>query len=152
MDNVTSPFEQLAALSEYRFRTEIWAVLGCVVLFASIIELVRRDRLKERYSFLWLITTGVLITFILRRDWLEDFSRMLGVYYPPTALFLLLVFFMLLILVQFSTAISKLLTDKQSLVQSLGALEARVRELETDSDPSPNSSPNLSEDTSSTSD
>ena len=44
---------------------------------------------------------------------------MIGVYYPPTALFLLLVFFMLLILVQFSTAISKLLNDKQSLVQSL---------------------------------
>ena len=132
MGSATSPFEQLAAIPEYRFRTEVWAILGCVVLFAAIIELVRRDRLKERYSFLWFITTGVLIIFTLRRDWLEDFSHIIGVYYPPTALFLLLVFFMLLILVQFSTAISKLLTDKQSLVQSLGVLEARVRELESD--------------------
>jgi hypothetical protein len=114
----------------YRFRIEFWAITGCVLLVGAIIELVRRNQLKERYSFLWFATAGVLVTFTLRRAWLEDFSRLLGVYYPPTALFLLLVFFMLLILIHFSTAISRLLSDRQSLVQSVGMLEARVRELE----------------------
>lgn len=120
----------MAPLPEYRFRIEFWAILGCVALFAALIELVRRNRLKERYSFLWFITAGVLLVFTLRRDWLEDLARWVGVYYPPTALFLLLVFFMLLILIHFSTVISRLLNDKQSLTQSLGILESRVRDLE----------------------
>ena len=117
-------------MPEYQLRIEIWAVIGCLVLFAALIELVRRHRLKERYSFLWFLTAGVLFTFTLKRNWLEDLAHLVGVYYPPTALFLLLVFFMLLILVHFSTVISRLLDDKQVLAQNLGILEARVKSLE----------------------
>jgi hypothetical protein len=119
-----------AILPDYRFRIEFWAILGCVVLLGMVVELVRRNRLKERYSFLWLLTACVMLVFTLRRDWLEDFAALVGVYYPPTALFLLLVFFMLLMLIHFSTVISRLLDDKQALAQNLGLLEARVKELE----------------------
>jgi hypothetical protein len=124
------PVTTLATLPEYRFRIEFWAVLGCAILMISLIELVRRNQLKERYSFLWFITAGVLLTLTVKRGWLEDFARLVGVYYPPTALFLLLVFFMLLILIHFSTVISKLLSDKQTLTQHLGILESRIRKLE----------------------
>lgn len=130
MTGVDSPFAQASALPDYRFRIEFWAIFGCVLLLVALIELVRRHRLKERYSFLWFTTAGVLLVFTLRRDWLEDLARIVGVYYPPTALFLMLVFFMLLILVHFSTVISGLLTDKQTLSQQLGILEARVKALE----------------------
>ena len=114
----------------YRLRIEIWAILGCVLLFIGLIELVRRNRLKERYSFLWFVTAVVLLVLTLKRNWLEDIARIFGIYYPPTALFLILVFFMLLILIHFSTVISRLLNDKQSLVQSMGLLESRLRHLE----------------------
>jgi len=128
--NSDSPFASLPPLPDYQFRIEFWAILGCVILFGALIELVRRHQLKERYSFLWFLTAGVLLVFTLKRNWLEDLARLVGVYYPPTALFLLLVFFMLLILIHFSTVISKLLNDKQTLAQSIGILEARVRALE----------------------
>lgn len=125
-----SPFSAIPPLPEYRFRIEFWAILGCIVLFAGLVELVRRNRLKERYSFLWFTTAIVLLVFTIRRDWLEDLARLVGVYYPPTALFLLLVFFMLIILIHFSTVISKLLGDNQSLVQAVGMLESRLKALE----------------------
>jgi hypothetical protein len=131
MTGVDSPFAQVPGLPDYRFRIEFWAILGCVFLLVALIELVRRHRLKERYSFLWFATASVLLVFTIKRDWLEDLAHVVGVYYPPTALFLLLVFFMLLILVHFSTVISSLLTDKQTLSQQLGILEARVKALET---------------------
>jgi hypothetical protein len=130
MNGVGSPFAQASGLPDYRFRIEFWAVLGCVLLLVALIELVRRHRLKERYSLLWFATAGALLVFAVRRDWLEDLARLVGVYYPPTALFLLLVFFMLLILVHFSTVISGLLGDKQRLAQQIGILESRMRELE----------------------
>jgi hypothetical protein len=124
--------------NDYRFRIEFWAITGCILLVGAIIELVRRNQLKERYSFLWFATAAVLCAFALRRDWLEDFAQIMGVYYPPTALFLLLVFFMMLILIHFSTAISRLLSDRQTLTQSVGLLEARIRELEAKIDPAAN--------------
>lgn len=117
-------------LSDYQGRIEVFSVLGCVVLLFALFELLRRRRLKERYSLLWFVTSFVLLVFTLRRQWLEDLSTLLGVYYPPTALFLILVFFMLIILIHFSTVISELLNDKQILTQSLAILETRVRELE----------------------
>jgi hypothetical protein len=128
--HANSPVAEMPTIADYRLRIEIWAILGCVVLFGALIELVRRHRLKERYSFLWFITVGVMLVFTLKRDWLEDFAALLGIYYPPSALFLLLVFFMLLILIHFSTVISRLLSDKQTMVQELGILESRIRDLE----------------------
>lgn len=128
---VDSPFAMVTgALPDYRMRIEIWAILGCVVLFAALFELVRRHKMKERYSFLWFMTAIVLLTLTLKRSWLEELAKLLGVYYAPTALFLLLVFFMLLILVHFSTVISKLLTQNQVLSQKLGTVESRLREAE----------------------
>ncbi len=132
-----SPFAVIPPVPDYQLRVTLVAVLGCLVLFATLIELVRRNRLKERYSFLWFITASVLLVFTLKRDWLEDLARMVGVYYPPTALFLILVFFMLLILIHFSTVISRLLNDKQTLVQNVGMLESRVKALERLVAPSP---------------
>ncbi|MCM2321949.1 MAG: DUF2304 domain-containing protein [Oligoflexia bacterium] len=128
--NVSSPFVIAPPAPEYRFRIEFWAIVGCVVLFVALIELVRRNRLKERYSFLWFLTSIVLLVFTLKRSWLEDLAGFVGVYYPPTALFLLLVFFMLLILIHYSTVISRLLDEKQAIVQNLGLMDARTRALE----------------------
>jgi hypothetical protein len=117
-------------IPEYRFRTEFWAILGCVILFVSLIELVRRNRIKERYSFLWFLTATILFAFTLRRNWLEDLARLVGIYYAPTALFLLLVFFMLLILIHLTTVISRLIHQEQVLTQSIGTMESRLHFLE----------------------
>lgn len=127
---IDSPIAAMQALPDYRFRIEFWAILGCLVLVVGLVELVRRHKLKERYSFLWFITAGVLLAFTLKRSWLEGLAKLVGVYYAPSALFLLLVFFMLLILVHFSTVISRLLDDKQVMVQQLGILDARLKDLE----------------------
>jgi hypothetical protein len=116
--------------ADYRGRIETWAILGCIILFGALTELVRRRKLKERYSFLWFLTAAVLLVLTLHRGWLEDIARWLGIYYPPSALFLILVFFLILILIHFSTVISGLLNDKQILAQQLGILESRVKELE----------------------
>lgn len=125
-----SPFEQMAVLGDYRFRIEFWAILGCVGLSLVLFELVRRNRLKERYSLLWLLTAGSLLTLALKRSWLDDLARVAGIYYAPSALFLTLVFFMILILVHFSTVLSALITAKQRLTQEIALLERRVREIE----------------------
>jgi hypothetical protein len=94
-----------------------------------IFELVRRKRIKERYSLLWFFTGLCMLTLTLKRDWLEQFSSMVGIYYAPSSLFLLLSGFMILILIHYSTVLSQLLSQNQKLGQKLALLETELDEL-----------------------
>jgi hypothetical protein len=95
-----------------------------------VIELIRTRRLRERYALLWLATAGVILFFALWRSGLHDLSKALGVAYPPNALFVLALLFVLVLLLHFSTVISKLTDRTTHLTQRLALLDERLRELE----------------------
>ncbi len=107
-------------------RIELVAAVACLGLMALVFELVRRNQIKEKYSFLWFLTGASLLALTLKREWLGHLASALGVYYPPTALFLVLGFFMIVILVHYSMVLSKLLTQNQKLAQKIALLEAEV--------------------------
>lgn len=109
---------------------QLFAALASVVLLGIVIELIRTRRLRERYALLWLATAGVILVFAVWRSGLHDLSRALGVAYPPNALFVLAILFMLVLLLHFSTVISKLSDRSTTLTQRLALLEERLRELE----------------------
>ena len=111
-------------------RVKVVAVLGSVSLLLLVIELVRRKRLKEEYSLLWLLTTVAFFILSFWRGLLDVLAKLLGIFYPPTALFVVGFGFMLLILLHFSTVISRLSTENKGLTQRLGILSWRVKELE----------------------
>jgi hypothetical protein len=109
---------------------QLFAALASVCLLGIVIELIRTRRLRERYALLWLATAGVILVFAAWRSGLHDLSRALGVAYPPNALFVLAILFMLILLLHFSTVISKLSDRSTALTQRLALLEERLRELE----------------------
>jgi hypothetical protein len=109
---------------------QLFAALASVCLLGIVVELIRRRRLRERYAILWLATAGVIFVFAVWRSGLHDLSRALGVAYPPNALFVLAILFMLILLLHFSTVISKLSDRSTILTQRLALLEERLRELE----------------------
>src|SRR5262249_16762649 len=94
-------------------RIEAVSLAAGLVLVAIVFELVRRKQIKEKYSFLWFATGASLLLLTLKRAWLASLANLLGVYYPPTALFLVLSFFIILILVHFSIVVSRLLSQNQ---------------------------------------
>jgi len=111
-------------------RVEIVMILGSIGLLLIVLELVRRRRLKEEYSLLWLLTAVVLLALSLWRSSLDLIAKLMGVFYPPTALFVVGFGFVLLLLLYFSTIISKLSGENSSLTQRLSILDWRVRQLE----------------------
>ena len=111
-------------------RVEIAMILGSVGLLLIVLELVRRRRLKEEYSLLWLLTAVVLLALSLWRSSLDLIAKLMGVFYPPTALFVVGFGFVLLLLLYFSTIISKLSGENSNLTQRLAILDWRVRQLE----------------------
>lgn len=111
-------------------RTQIVAIIGAAVLLLVVLELVRRRRLLERYALLWLLSAVVLLGLASWRNGLEKVARTIGIVYPPNALFLIGIGFILLLLLHFSSAVSRLSDQTKVLAQRLALLEERVRRSE----------------------
>ena len=111
-------------------RVEIIALLGSLSLLALVLELVRRRKLSEAYSLLWLMTAVILVILSLWRGLLDVLANLLGIFYPPTALFIVGFGFVLLILLQFSVLASRLSEENRRVIQRLAILDWRLRKLE----------------------
>jgi hypothetical protein len=98
-------------------KQQIFSILISVIVFILTIDLVRKKRLKEEYSLLWLATSSAMIILILRYDWLLALTRLIGAVLPTTTLFLGSILFLVLLSVQFSIKISKLSDQVKDLVQ-----------------------------------
>ena len=110
------------------YRVEFIATCASLGLTLMSFELVRRKEIKEKYSFLWFLTSVSVMGLAVKRTWLEAFASWLGIFYPPTALFLVLSFFVILILIHFSTVLTKLIHQNQKLAQKVALLESEVKE------------------------
>ena len=111
-------------------RIQIVAVLATALLLFGILELVRSRRLLERYAILWLLSALILLGLAIWRDLLESVADAVGVYYAPSALFVIAFGFILVLLLHFSVAVSRLSEQAKLLAQRVALLEERNRELE----------------------
>jgi hypothetical protein len=124
-------------------RISVIAVLASSILLLYILEMVRRRKLREEYSILWLAGAVIMLVFSLKRDWLVRVSDAAGIYYPPSFLFLISVFFILLILIHFSIAISKLYHMNKRMAQEIALLkQATGEERGNQAGPTPDSTEN----------
>jgi hypothetical protein len=112
-------------------RIQILAVVASGLLFFIVLELVRRRRLLERYALLWLLSAGVLLALAVWQGLLSDLARVIGIIYPPNALFLIAFGFVLVLLLHFSLAVSRLTDQTKVLAQRLAILEERQRRADT---------------------
>jgi hypothetical protein len=111
-------------------RIQIVAVVVAGLLLFGILELVRRRRLLERYALLWLFSAAVLLALAAWKGLLQTLAHAIGIFYPPSALFVIAFGFILILLLHFSVAVSRLADQSKVLAQRLALLEARNHELE----------------------
>ena len=107
---------------------KIIAITSNAAVLLLVIELIRRGRLKEKYSLLWLIAGSVMLLFSVSRGLLEFFSRLVGIYYAPSFLFLLAIFFLFLIALHFSVVVSGLSEKNKRLAQEIALLKQELQE------------------------
>jgi hypothetical protein len=106
----------------------IAGAVASVLLVLVVLELIRKRRLKERYALLWLVTGLVLLVLSLWRDGLNTIADWVGVTgYPPAVLFAVATLFVLLVLLDYSTVISKLSDQNTVLAQRIALLEEKLR-------------------------
>jgi hypothetical protein len=107
----------------------IAGAIASLVLLAVVFELIRSRRLREQYALLWLLTGFVLLVLSLWRGGLNTIAGWVGVTGYPPAIFLAIgLLFTIVVLLHYSTVISKLGDQNTILAQRLALLEHELRE------------------------
>ena len=106
-------------------RVTVLSIVVSATLLLYILEMVRRRRLREEYSILWLFGSVVILVLSLKQSWLISIALAVGIAYPPSFLFLVGILFIMLILIHFSIAISKLHQMHKKMAQELALLKQR---------------------------
>ena len=109
----------------------IQIIIGTVsiLLLVIVFELIRRGWLKEQYSLLWLLSGVVILIFSIFPNLLIIISNAIGMYYLTT-LFVISFLFLLLIVLHFSTVLSRLSERNKELTQELSIMGFRFKELD----------------------
>jgi hypothetical protein len=102
------------------------AIAVTLGLLLVVFELVRRKRLSERYAILWLAAAATLLVLAVWKGLLTSLSHDVGIYYPPSALFAVAIGLIVVILLHFSLAVSRLSDQNKILAQRLGLLQQRL--------------------------
>ena len=109
----------------------IAGTIASVLLVLVVLELIRKRRLRERYALLWLATGVVLLVLSAWRDGLNTIAGWVGIEtYPPAVLFAVATLFILLVLLDYSTVISRLADQNAVLAQRLALLEEKLRKID----------------------
>jgi hypothetical protein len=111
-------------------RLSLVAGLAVVVVLGVVIELIRRRRLQERYALLWIVTGAVMLVLAVWRGALYALAHATGVAYPPSALYMVAGLFVLVVLLHYSTVLSRLSEQNKTLAQRIALLEERLRDRE----------------------
>jgi hypothetical protein len=110
-------------------KVSIAASIASIILLVIVFELIRSRRLRERYALLWLLTGVVLLVLSAWRGGLNTIARWVGVQtYPPAVLFAIGSLFILVVLLHYSTVISKLSDQNSILAQRVALLEEKLTE------------------------
>ena len=111
-------------------RLQLVSLLAAGVLLLVVLDLVRRRRLLERYALLWLFAAVVMLGLAGWKGALARLAESLGIIYAPNALFFVAVGFIVVLLLHFSAAVSRLTDQSKVLAQRLAIMEQRMRSLE----------------------
>ncbi len=113
-------------------RQKIFALVVGISVFLFILEMVRRKKLREEYSWLWLLTGMGIIVLAVWYDLLLFVSHFIGAVVPTTTLFIFSLVFLLLISLQFSVKISSLADQNKKLAQELAILRHEMEEMQSE--------------------
>lgn len=111
-------------------KIQILSIAMSLVVLYAVLSFVRKEHLRVEYSILWVATALGMLLFASSPRLLWWFSRLVGIYYPPSALFLLFSVFYLVLLFHLSIIVSRNKEHNKRLTQAIGLLQWRVEKLE----------------------
>lgn len=119
----------LADLSPMHQRQRVVAFIGALTVVVVVFELVRRRKLREEYSWVWIATAGAVTLLGLNQDLLMWLTKLIGAASSASTMFFGAIVFLLALCIQFSIRLSRLTHRQRTLAQRMALLEEEVGEL-----------------------
>ena len=110
--------------------TKLASLALSISIFFFVLWLVRQRRLREKYAILWLCTSLFVVLLTASRRVLEVAALSVGIYYPPSLLFLVGVLFLLMVVIGQSVTLSRLSESNHNLAQEMALLKKRLEDLD----------------------
>lgn len=104
-------------------RAQIVILITSLIVTGFVIEQVRRRRLAVEYSLIWIVAGLGMIFFSLWKNGIEYLAGLMGIYYAPSAMFVVFGVLVFVLCIHFSLAISKLSSSNRVLIQRIALLE-----------------------------
>jgi hypothetical protein len=110
-------------------RTQIITAIGAVLLALYVLDLVRRRKLSEEYSLLWVISTVVVAALGFSTPLLVWVSRELGIVQENSTVFAFGLAFSMAMLLHVSVRLSRLGQETQTLAREIALLRHELEVL-----------------------
>ena len=111
-------------------KLQIFMLLAVVFYFIVLFKLLQKKRLNLKYTLLWIVSGFLMLIFATFPKTLNVLAHLIGVYEPTNALFALIFFCIIMILMSLTAIVSKLNERVKRLTQSIALLEKRIRDQE----------------------
>jgi hypothetical protein len=116
-------------MSTLPFRAQMVAAFLALGMFVIAFDLVRRRRLREEYSLLWIAVTASMALLAFWGDLLITITRLVGAYSANSVIFLFGLGFLTLVSLHYSMRLSDLTARNKDLAQALAILRSTVEAL-----------------------
>ena len=110
-------------------RTNIVIIISSAATLLFVLELVRRRKLREEYSWLWLLTAIVYLLVTLWSGLGDWVTGAIGTNSVPIAFAFIGLQFIVIISIQYSVRLSHLTTQIKDLSQEIAILGSELRQL-----------------------
>jgi hypothetical protein len=110
--------------------TRIVALVGSLSLVAVVLLLVRRRKLREEYTPIWIAVAVAIAVVGVDIDILRGFARLIGAWTLSSTVFFLGELFLVAICLNYAVRLSQASLRQKNLAQEVALLRARVEEVE----------------------
>lgn len=105
-------------------------IIAICCYFVLILIFLKRKSLELKYTLLWIFAGFFMALAIMFPDLLVHLTRILGIQSNMNALYVVCIGFVIIILMALTSIVSRQTMKIRALIQEIGMLEKRVRELE----------------------
>jgi hypothetical protein len=104
-------------------KIQLISILVSFLFLGTTFELVRKRKISESYSVLWIVAGVAILLFSIFENLLTILAEFVGIFYAPAVLIPIVVFFGVVIMLHFSIVISKLTEQNKNLSQEISILK-----------------------------
>ncbi len=108
--------------------TRVVALVVAVVLFAAVLEAVRRRKLREEYTPIWLAAASIILLLSLSFDTLIFLTNLIGAWAPSSTVFFFGLVFLTAISLSYAIRLTTLANQVKALAQEIAILKASLPE------------------------